>query len=197
MLEETLGGWALSAWWPPTPRRGRGTGAQGAGNRCAQGACVRTFSLKRKARMAAESSAKKMIRMNRKNCGERGRALSPGGGRRGGAAHGRPLRSVTQLVQPADFVQPRDFAAAKQALFIMSTSAIRLGGQRGCNANTEKVKGQNKPPLHRAPLSRGRLWPGRPGGDGGGCGVLAPPPLPAAASAPHGRWGGDTDPQPQ
>jgi hypothetical protein len=33
---------------------------------------VRTFSLKMKARMAAESSARKMIRMNMKNCRERG-----------------------------------------------------------------------------------------------------------------------------
>lgn len=33
---------------------------------------VRTFSLKIKARMAAESSAKKISRMNRKNCNEKG-----------------------------------------------------------------------------------------------------------------------------
>ena len=36
---------------------------------------VRTFPLKMKARMAAESSAKKMIRMNKKNCREKGAAL--------------------------------------------------------------------------------------------------------------------------
>lgn len=36
---------------------------------------IRTFSLKMKARMAAESSAKKMIRMNRKNCKEKGTGL--------------------------------------------------------------------------------------------------------------------------
>lgn len=40
---------------------------------------VRTFSLKTKAKMAAESSAKKMIRMNRKNCEEKGQLVSPRG----------------------------------------------------------------------------------------------------------------------
>lgn len=50
-----------------------------AGSQSARG-LVRTFSLKIKARMAAESSAKKMIRMNRKNCEEKGRLVSPEGG---------------------------------------------------------------------------------------------------------------------
>lgn len=48
--------------------QGPGCRGQGAGDP------VRTFSLKIKARMAAESSAKKMIRMNRKNCKEKRQA---------------------------------------------------------------------------------------------------------------------------
>lgn len=45
-----------------------GAGARGPG---------RTFSLKMKARMAAESSAKKMMRMNRKNCKDKRQAREP------------------------------------------------------------------------------------------------------------------------
>lgn len=60
-----------------------------AGGRKAWG-LVRTFSLKMKARMAAESSARKMIRMNRKNCRERNRLVSPEG-RQG---MGRPLANA-------------------------------------------------------------------------------------------------------
>ena len=155
-----------------------------------------------KARMAAESSAKKMIRMNRKNCKERGGLVSPGG-RRQGRHRSRTPPSVCYTIDAAcPFCKTKDFAAVNQAPFIMSVPAIRLGGQRGCNANVEKVNKPNKPSVHTAALSRGLIWttqPGRPGGDGHRWSQLweswlpyprtpnTGPPFPAAASAPHGR----------
>lgn len=48
------------------------------GSRDGEAGLGRTFSLKMKARMAAESSARKMTKMNRKNCKDRGQPVRPG-----------------------------------------------------------------------------------------------------------------------
>lgn len=69
--------------------------------------------------MAADSSAKKMIRMNRKNCREKeGSLVSPRAAGSGQAtAHRGALPSVTQLMQHTDFVRRRSLTARSQSFF--------------------------------------------------------------------------------